>query len=249
MKKNENLLLIFGISSFFIFFIHTFNKIFNLMDFYSEKAHITFFILFLIFSLAIYFFYNFKISFILLLFLITFHILFLNIKYFENVELHLGMILTSVSVLKEKLFSYFKINRDNVLDLLKDFFLIFSLVIFAQIFLIFTFTLFGFEVYEKKVYIEKVKALPDYLKILVLIAPISEEIFFRGLLNFFVGPIVSSIIFGAAHFSYGSFFHIIAATLIGLIFAFYVKVKNNLIVPLTVHILINILALVSIEGI
>lgn len=79
-----------------------------------------------------------------------------------------------------------------------------------------------------------------------VITPIKEEILFRGLLyrfldkkiHFWVGFIVSSLIFGVLHSG-----HMISATIMGMVFVGLYKLTKSLIVPITFHILWNLYAI------
>ncbi len=80
-----------------------------------------------------------------------------------------------------------------------------------------------------------------------IIAPINEEIFFRGFLVPRIGIILSALIFGVLHASYNSTFgvEIIAAVIFGLIAGYVYKRTNSLYASIIAHILINSLAILS----
>jgi uncharacterized protein len=89
------------------------------------------------------------------------------------------------------------------------------------------------------------KALPLFIIVGGLIAPIMEEIIFRKIIfgslyhkfnNFYIAAIVSSLIFAAIHFD---FTHLLIYTAMGFTFAFlYVKTKRIL-VPIIAHAAMN----------
>ena len=91
----------------------------------------------------------------------------------------------------------------------------------------------------------------DWLSLTILflgfavITPIKEEILYRGVLhgflnkkvNFWVGLIVSSLIFGVLHVG-----HALSATLMGMVFVLLYKRTRTLIVPILFHIIWNFYA-------
>ena len=75
------------------------------------------------------------------------------------------------------------------------------------------------------------------------IAPVVEEIFFRGILfgffrrwGFFIALILSSLFFAVAHYPAVSIIQITG----GLIFAISYEIEGKLMVPITIHILANL---------
>lgn len=80
-----------------------------------------------------------------------------------------------------------------------------------------------------------------------VIAPINEEIFFRGFLVPRIGIVVSAVIFGLLHASYNSTFgvEIIAAIIFGLIAGYVFKKSNSLYPSIVAHILLNTLAVLA----
>lgn len=85
----------------------------------------------------------------------------------------------------------------------------------------------------------------------VLTAAVTEEILFRGYLiprlqlffkNAYLPAIISSVIFGFAHFRYGTIVNIVAPIYIGLIFSFYYHKFRNLKVLIIVHFIIDFIA-------
>lgn len=83
-----------------------------------------------------------------------------------------------------------------------------------------------------------------------LIEPINEEIMFRGFLLPRIGIIMSSVIFGLAHYSYDSTFgiEIIAALIFGLIAAYAAKKTGSIYPGIVAHILVNSLAVIGLLG-
>lgn len=90
-------------------------------------------------------------------------------------------------------------------------------------------------------------SIPSIL-ILIIIQPIAEEIFFRGFLldkiNKILGKnnaiILTSILFGLAHLSYGNIYPAFLTFIIGLLLAILVIKTNNLYSSIVAHIIFNI---------
>jgi membrane protease YdiL (CAAX protease family) len=90
-------------------------------------------------------------------------------------------------------------------------------------------------------------SIPSIL-LLIIIQPIAEEIFFRGFLldkiNSLLGKnsaiILSSILFGLAHLSYGNIYPAFLTFIIGLLLAILVLRTNNLYSSIVAHIIFNI---------
>ncbi|MCL5094983.1 MAG: CPBP family intramembrane metalloprotease [Candidatus Marsarchaeota archaeon] len=74
-----------------------------------------------------------------------------------------------------------------------------------------------------------------------LIAPINEEIMFRGFLVSRIGIIPSALIFALFHFGYFSVSEFIAALIFGLIAGYLFKKTKSLYVSITAHMLLNFL--------
>lgn len=87
---------------------------------------------------------------------------------------------------------------------------------------------------------EKITGLPIYVLFLaVLVAPITEELLFRGYLTRKYGILPSSIAFGLLHFAYGSSVEIAGTFLIGMILAF-IFMKSKSITPcILIHMAYN----------
>lgn len=85
-----------------------------------------------------------------------------------------------------------------------------------------------------------------FLIFAVVVAPINEEIFFRGLLVTRIGILPSAVLFGILHASYNSTFgvEIIAAFIFGLLAGYVFKRTKSLYPSIAAHMLVNALALV-----
>ncbi|MBI2079223.1 CPBP family intramembrane metalloprotease, partial [Candidatus Micrarchaeota archaeon] len=99
---------------------------------------------------------------------------------------------------------------------------------------------FGFSD-SNKVY-EKVKDLPLYvLPFAFIVAPLSEELFFRGYLVKKYGILISALIFSLVHISYGSIVEILFAFAFGVIAGYLYKKRESLLVPIVMHFLFNLI--------
>jgi membrane protease YdiL (CAAX protease family) len=83
-----------------------------------------------------------------------------------------------------------------------------------------------------------------FLAFVSIIAPINEEIFFRGLLVKRIGILLSALLFALMHASYNSTFgiEVIAAFIFGSIAGYVFKKTGSLYPTITAHILVNLLA-------
>lgn len=92
-------------------------------------------------------------------------------------------------------------------------------------------------------------SLPSLL-IIILLQPIAEEFFFRGflldkissILGIIPAIIVTSILFGIAHISYGNIYPAITTIFVGLLFAYVVVKTNNLYSSIIAHVLYNLIS-------
>jgi len=77
----------------------------------------------------------------------------------------------------------------------------------------------------------------------LLISAIAEEFFFRAYLTSYLGIWLATIVFALLHFSYGSYFEIIGAFILGLILAIVWKKKKNFYIVAIAHFLQNLYAI------
>ena len=93
---------------------------------------------------------------------------------------------------------------------------------------------------------------PVLLVFTCLTAGVVEELIFRGYLiprlnilcnNSYLPVIISALLFGAVHFTYGTVTNIIVPTFIGLIFGFYYQKYRNLKVLILCHFFIDLQSL------
>lgn len=78
-----------------------------------------------------------------------------------------------------------------------------------------------------------------------LIAPINEEIFFRGFLVPRLGIVLSGIIFAVLHLSYWSVSEFAAALFFGLLAGYVFKKRRSLYATILAHALVNFLTIIS----
>lgn len=83
------------------------------------------------------------------------------------------------------------------------------------------------------------------LFIAVIISPIAEEVFFRGLLQRRFGMLASTFAFGLSHALYGSVAELIGALTMGLLLSFYVQRKRSLAAPIFAHMAYNLISVLS----
>jgi membrane protease YdiL (CAAX protease family) len=77
--------------------------------------------------------------------------------------------------------------------------------------------------------------------LLSLAAGVAEELFFRGLLQSYIGVIGSALVFGLLHALTPAYF--VMATAIGLYFGYLYEIGGNLLIPMAGHAMYDIFAL------
>ena len=81
---------------------------------------------------------------------------------------------------------------------------------------------------------------PLYALVFVaIIAPINEEIFFRGFAVPRIGVIISAILFAALHYSYGSYVEVFKALWFGICAGYLFKKTRSLYPSIVTHIMVN----------
>lgn len=91
------------------------------------------------------------------------------------------------------------------------------------------------------------KTAPLLVVYAIIVRPFAEEIFFRAFLTPRLGILVSSLVFGAAHFFYGSMTEMIGAFVLGLILAYFYMKNKNLLPNIFAHYLYNFVALFLVD--
>ena len=96
--------------------------------------------------------------------------------------------------------------------------------------------------------VEVVQELPLYLLVFAFtLVPVTEELFFRGVLvpafgkwtTPFAGAAIASLFFGITHAAYGSVIEILGASILGLVLALYFLRKGDLLPCMVAHALFN----------
>ena len=95
---------------------------------------------------------------------------------------------------------------------------------------------------------DKIKGLPEYiLLVAIFVAPICEELLFRGYLSRKIGPILSAIAFGLVHVGYGSIVEIIGVTFIGIVFGYLYKRSGTILPGIIIHMMYNMMSILVIR--
>jgi membrane protease YdiL (CAAX protease family) len=81
-----------------------------------------------------------------------------------------------------------------------------------------------------------------------IVAPVNEEVLFRGLMVPRIGVFLSALIFAVPHLGYNSTFAVefIAAFVFGLLAGYVFKRTNSLYPSIVAHVLVNVLTLVTV---
>jgi len=91
---------------------------------------------------------------------------------------------------------------------------------------------------------DKIAGLPlAILALAALFAPVSEELFFRGLLSPRFGAVLSSLVFGIVHFTYGSAVEMLGAFFIGIVLALTFRKSKSITPCILAHMIYNIIAI------
>jgi membrane protease YdiL (CAAX protease family) len=87
---------------------------------------------------------------------------------------------------------------------------------------------------------DKLSSMPFlFLIVAVTLAPVAEEVFFRGFLFRKYGYLASSAVFAGAHWFYGSWVQIATAFALGLAFCALFAIRKSLVPPMIAHVLYN----------
>jgi membrane protease YdiL (CAAX protease family) len=128
----------------------------------------------------------------------------------------------------------------------KQFFLFFALGFLSLIVVLFLISTvlghFGYADNERV--FQKLSSVPFWiLPFAVLVAPFTEELFFRAALMPRFGVIGSSLLFGVMHIFYGSVMEVVGAIIIGILLAMAYKKSRTIMVPIAIHLFYNLLSL------
>ncbi|MFH1247193.1 MAG: CPBP family intramembrane glutamic endopeptidase [Candidatus Micrarchaeota archaeon] len=79
------------------------------------------------------------------------------------------------------------------------------------------------------------------------LGPFAEELFFRGLLQKYLGVFITAVIFAVLHYSFGSVTEIIGAFTAGAILGYWVKCRNSNLWPVIfAHSLYNLVSILMV---
>ncbi len=87
------------------------------------------------------------------------------------------------------------------------------------------------------------------LLLAVVLAPFSEELFFRGLLSSRFGVVLSAIAFAVVHVAYGSVTEIAGVFFIGLILALIFKKSGSILPCIAIHMVYNTMSIIVLRGV
>ena len=106
--------------------------------------------------------------------------------------------------------------------------------------LILSFIFFMAGLNDQQKVLDKISGLPFYILVFaVVFAPLSEELFFRGLLVPRIGIFGSSLLFGVSHLTYGSIAEIAGVIVVGIILAVIFKRSKSITPCILIHIIYN----------
>ena len=179
------------------------------------------------------------------------YVLLFQLQHVNTLYMQLGMGFFSLYFLWDEKESLLK-GKGKLWRRILDGILLFVVMILAGIIMNLALNLIGFNDSDKAV--DVVQELPVYLLIIAFtLVPITEELFFRGLLittfgkyaGAWGGAIISSIIFGVTHASYGSVVEILGATLLGMVISAYYVRKGDLLPCMIAHAIFNFLSILA----
>ncbi len=95
---------------------------------------------------------------------------------------------------------------------------------------------------------DKITSLPLAVLLFAVVgAPITEELFFRGLLVPRTGVLASALLFGLLHFAYGSIVEVMGAFLIGLVLGATFKFSKSVTPCMLAHMVYNAISITIIS--
>ncbi len=95
---------------------------------------------------------------------------------------------------------------------------------------------------------EKVSDLPFMLLVFaIVLAPLSEEFFFRAFLVPRFGVLISAFLFGIAHFTYGSIVEVLGAFVIGFLLGSIFKKSKSIVPCIIIHMTYNLISIIAIK--
>jgi uncharacterized protein len=117
------------------------------------------------------------------------------------------------------------------------------MAIFAMLFVLSIIALhFGFN--DQANVAVKIDSLPLYiLALAVIFAPLTEELLFRALLVPRFGVVLSALLFGAMHFSYGSVVEVVGVAMVGVLLGFVYQRSKSITPCILIHLVYNLLSI------
>lgn len=95
---------------------------------------------------------------------------------------------------------------------------------------------------------DKIKGMPWYiLGMAIFMAPICEELLFRGYIAKRFGVVISAVVFGLVHVGYGSIVEIIGVTFVGLVLAYLFKKSGSIAPGIIIHMTYNFISIMAIR--
>jgi membrane protease YdiL (CAAX protease family) len=91
-----------------------------------------------------------------------------------------------------------------------------------------------------------VRVRPELLLLIPLVAGVTEEVFFRGLLQPRVGLVASSALFGIVHGAYATWLQLVVPALAGLLLGYLYLRTRDLWAPIAAHFMFNFVQFVLI---
>lgn len=182
--------------------------------------------------------------FLLLLFSLLFAVLTYTLTYFTPILFSVMMLLVPIYVLlgskrslREVMYAL-GFNGSVVRALLITFVSLFPV---AAILMVLSLVATYLNVNDSSKVDAKVSTLPFYIIVYaVTLGPVAEELFFRSFLPMYMHPVLANVMFALAHFSYGSYFEIIGAFLMGLFLYAQYKYSGDIKVSIFTHIIVNL---------
>lgn len=98
---------------------------------------------------------------------------------------------------------------------------------------------------EESTLVPQIQSLLDWPLVLTisLVAALTEEVYFRGILQSRVGILLSSALFGIIHIGYGTVLQVVAPFLLGVFFGLLARWTRGLWAPIAAHFAFNFIQL------
>ncbi|MDO8553853.1 MAG: CPBP family intramembrane metalloprotease [Candidatus Micrarchaeota archaeon] len=161
------------------------------------------------------------------------------------ITLHLGLVFISLFFLFRKDIKTTSSDLGIPFDIMKlAKYIVIGLAVIFIVSIIISQLMMHFGLWDQSKVRERIVDMPWYMLVLaVTIVPISEELFFRGLLVNKIGIIPAGILFSIAHFTYGSWAEISVTLFIGLWFGYLYKKSKSILPTMAIHFIYNLLSI------